>query len=948
ALTEVATAADSGENGRSGEWLAEVARRSGRLVVVVDQFEECWTRAPQDQRDAFLDVAAGALADGSIDVRFVTTVRADLLDRPLEHPTIGPLVGVGSYVLAPLSAAQLEDAIVQPAARAGLVFDPGVVADLIGEAITHSGSLPLLQFTLTGLYDRRVDGSISPSALVAIGGMAGAVGRRAEEVYLTLAEPERVDARQLFARLVAPGEHAPDTRRRAPLSELSAGMRVVADRYIAARLLVADRDPATREPTVEVAHEALLTRWSRLLGWLDEDRRWLAQLQHLAAAARGWDKGGRPDAELYRGSRLEAAIEAVDIDDRPVSETERQFLDAGRQARDAETSAARRTARRLRRLLVAAVTALVIALVAGAVAVVQRRQADDSAAAAQIEALVGRAESLRETQRDTAALLAVEAFRLADTPRSRSALLGTFTDDVRFYDAHRLEGTDAGSGIVMPDGVSAYVVDGTGRVRPYRLDTGSLGNPFQAIGATAGSSILTSSADGRWLAQAWRSDRDRGPTTVAVFDTRTDSMTFTPAVVDGVVWSVAFTPDATGVALAVGEEARLIVLDSSTGEQQVSVDGVVVPAANGVVGLEPQAGTTGLVRRVPGVAVVGDELLLAAADGSLRVFDAETFELRRTITLPPDTLTSLRPLDDGTLLTAGRGGVARVDLNGGSALWFHPQGISAIGDGASGATCANVAVVERLGTFYCGNAYGRLAEHDLRSGHAIRVLDAQNGNSGRLWPARDGTELVSFGDTEPVVSRWRLDGTGPITHVIAPGFRAWSFNPAGDLVLVERGAFGGDDYESNVVVVESGDVRHELDGLINPDWVDDDTVGGAIVNLDGKVETAQIDLADNQLLATGFIVDPIPNSAIREPGKERTLVVYRGSTSTTLNEFDPLTERLGPPITVNGYVSSAISVTGHRIAAGTDRGIEIYDGFSGQLINTIPGSNLHGVFITVT
>ena len=69
------------------------------------------------------------------------------------------------------------------------------------------------------------------------------------------------------------------------------------------------------------------------------------------------------------------------------------------------------------------------------IAVVQRNDAQTgakrggrAARAARIEALVGRAESLHADQRDTAALLAVEAFRLADTPRTRSALLSTFTD----------------------------------------------------------------------------------------------------------------------------------------------------------------------------------------------------------------------------------------------------------------------------------------------------------------------------------------------------------------------------------------------------------------------------------------------------------------------------------------------------------------------------------------
>ena len=323
ALTEVATRPASDEPTGAAESLADVARRLGRVVLVIDQFEECWTRAPEAERDRFVDLVAAALDDEAVDVRVVATVRADLLDRPLEHPVIGQLVGAGSYVLAPLSPAELDEAIVQPAARVGVAFEDGVVADLIAEAVSSPGSLPLLQFTLTELYDRRVDAVISRQALDDVGGMAGAIGRRAEEVYAGLDAARQPEARALFGRLVAPGHGAPDTRRRARLGELSPGMRAVADEFVAARLLVADRDPATREPTVEVAHEALLTRWSRLVGWVDEDRRWLAQLQHLSAAARAWDEAGRGDGELYRGVRLEAAIEALDRDARAVTDLER-------------------------------------------------------------------------------------------------------------------------------------------------------------------------------------------------------------------------------------------------------------------------------------------------------------------------------------------------------------------------------------------------------------------------------------------------------------------------------------------------------------------------------------------------------------------------------------------------------------------------------------------------
>ena len=485
-----------------------------------------------------------AVDDVSVDVRFVATMRADLFDRPLEHPRLGPLVAAGAHVLTPLSPTELDEAIVLPAARAQVRFDDGVLADLIAEAVTNPGSLPILQFTLTELYDRRVDGVIGRAALDAVGGMTGAVGRRAEEVFLDLSESDQTSARDVFARLVVPGEGQPDARRRARLSELSPGMRAVADRFVAARLLVSDRDQATREPTIEVAHEALLDRWSRLAGWIHEDERWLVHVQHLSGAARGWDAGGRHDAELYRGARLEAAIEAVDLDGREVSGLEREFIDAGRQARDAEIVAARRNERRLRRRLTAVAIALVLALVAGAVALVQRGDALDAERAAEIEALVGRVDALRGTQRDAAALLAIEAYRLDDTPRTRSALFGTFTDEERFLDAHRFEGDRGTSGIVLPDGASAFLTDQGGLLHPYDLDTGVLGPALPQIGDGDPFPVLASSPDGAQVALATRADPRFGPTSVGVIDSADGTLAFEPVVVDGPVTSIAFLPDA--------------------------------------------------------------------------------------------------------------------------------------------------------------------------------------------------------------------------------------------------------------------------------------------------------------------------------------------------------------------------------------------------------------------
>ena len=167
--------------------VAGVARHTERLVVVIDQFEECWTRGTTERRDEFL-TAIARVTDGELpNVRVVATVRADMFDRPLQHPLLGPHIGDGAFVLSPLSPTHLDDAVVLPAARAGVTFDEGVVAHLVAEAATQPGSLPMLQFTLTELYDRRVDATIGADALAALGGMSGTIGRRAEAVYESLA-----------------------------------------------------------------------------------------------------------------------------------------------------------------------------------------------------------------------------------------------------------------------------------------------------------------------------------------------------------------------------------------------------------------------------------------------------------------------------------------------------------------------------------------------------------------------------------------------------------------------------------------------------------------------------------------------------------------------------------------------------------------------------------------
>jgi len=267
------------------------ADETTELVLVIDQFEEVFTlTADEAGRAQLLDSLVMAILDPSSRARVVITLRADFTDRPLQYVDFGELVRQRTEFVLPLTPDELEEAIVKPAQRVGLAVEPGLPETIMSDLGDQPGTLPLLQYTLTELFERRVGRALTLGAYQASGGVRGALAKRAEELYTQLDEAGRKVACQLFLRLITLGEAtsdglpAPDTRRRVLRSELTSldgrpkttsVIDGVIDQFGRHRLLTFDRDPVTRGPTVEVAHEALIREWGRLRMWLDEDREYL-------------------------------------------------------------------------------------------------------------------------------------------------------------------------------------------------------------------------------------------------------------------------------------------------------------------------------------------------------------------------------------------------------------------------------------------------------------------------------------------------------------------------------------------------------------------------------------------------------------------------------------------------------------------------------------------------
>jgi DNA-binding SARP family transcriptional activator/WD40 repeat protein len=402
----------------------ELAPGNSGVVVVIDQLEELFTQTVDDgERRAFLRMLVDLSQTAESTVRVVATLRADYFDRPLAYPGFDEAMHGRTVALGAMSSDELADAVRLPASAVGVDVEPGVVDRIIAEAELQPGALPLVQHTLSELFAMRTTNTITIADLDEIGGVAGAIGRRAEQIYQSYDDRGREAAEQLFLRLVSVTEAHRDTRRRVRRSELEhAGIApddldTVLAAYGGHRLLTFDRDPASRTPTVELAHEALLSEWSRFAGWVDEAREDLLARRRVEAATSDWITSGADDSFLYSGGRLELA-EAWAVDSRFVpNEDEQRFLVASREKVDRDR--AKRTRRRRGIIAVLAVAA-VAAMVMAAVALVQRRNADEQAEETRARELAGLATQAIDEDPERAMLLALAALNGTDEPSAEA------------------------------------------------------------------------------------------------------------------------------------------------------------------------------------------------------------------------------------------------------------------------------------------------------------------------------------------------------------------------------------------------------------------------------------------------------------------------------------------------------------------------------------------------
>ncbi len=295
-----------------------VKRRSTCVVLLVDQFEELFTQTEdEDERRRFIELLLTAITEPGGPLIALLTLRADFSDRPMQYPDLGRLIELHRRPVFQLEVEDLRATIEQPARLpdVGLTFEGNLVGDLLFEVQGQVGALPLLQFTLGQLFERRSGHRLTLSAYHEIGGVKGALSQHAEQTYAALpSEKHRELTRALFLRLIDLGTAEQDTtRRRAALSEFaltdatsSRLLQEAADAFIAARLLTTNEVAGTT--IIELSHEAVIRAWRRLAEWIREAREDIQLLQVIREDAAEWQRHGRSEDRLYRGTQLAEAL----------------------------------------------------------------------------------------------------------------------------------------------------------------------------------------------------------------------------------------------------------------------------------------------------------------------------------------------------------------------------------------------------------------------------------------------------------------------------------------------------------------------------------------------------------------------------------------------------------------------------------------------------------------
>ncbi len=719
------------------------------LLIFIDQLEELVTSAqPESARRAAEFLAQLSL--GWPGLRLLASLRADFLTRISALPALGRLLPSSVQLILPLDRCALRLVMTGPLQQKGYAFESAAMIEDILDAVSGDGGLPLLQFSLSMLWELR-DSSrrlLPASALVQIGGPGGALAHHADLLLASLLPEQRAAARRLLCKLVS----ADDTRRPRPESQLVSGEaaeRAALSALVQGRLVMA-REASDGESCYELTHEALIRDWPTLRDWLTNEGERRAVRQRLEEAAAHWEALQRSGEALWGDAPLDD-LTHTGVDPNLLGEREQAFL--------TRSLKARRRRRRLRRAAFVLLPLLLVVLAASAALSVQsRRSAERTEAFRQKEADLNTAMLARtpgnERQLLRQALESVAPELSTGRPLSQNALArlrsAVFVGRQSLpLVGHRQQPTWAA---FSPDGTRVITTDAGERALLWETATSrrlaELPHPPDTMAYR-----VFYSPDGRYIAQPMLNGTLRlrdGQTGALLADLRTGK-------VGG--YHAAFSPDSQYIAVAMG--------GTSTAGHEIPIWHLATRKLTQE--LHGHASEVDYIVYSPD----GSQIASAGALGEVMIHDAKTGRPLQTfkpnlaegkmIAFSPDNQYLLTSATDGApmLWSVASGQIHKV-LHGhsGKVLWteFFPAGDRLITAGEDSSiriweTASGLLLHTLLG--HSQTVYAARVTPDGK-----RVISVGTDAETRVWDSRSGTLLQRVAHHQTAIKFAAIDPSG--------------------------------------------------------------------------------------------------------------------------------------------------------------------------------------------
>ncbi|MFB2804324.1 hypothetical protein [Microcystis sp. BLCC-F209] len=861
--------------------------------IFIDQFEELFTRTPKTERDIFIKSLIKLIENNDSLVKIVMTMRADFLDKLSPYPSLGKIHDQYSKMLTDMDESELRLAIAEPAARNGVIFEQGLINQIIADFYEQAGSLPLLQYTLDLLWekDHIQNRVLNIKTYQEIGGVTGALEKQADKIYSKFNEQQRKAAEEIFLELISlEGKEAVSRRADKSSFEQEEMQREVLYQLIDNRLLVSKGEDG--KATVEVAHEALLRSWKVLQDLIREKEEIIVLRSRLYADAKQWDDLQKQDAvkassELWGGSKLTRIVNLIkekslsNLDDVAVKfikasyhyQKQREKIEAERKRREVKTE-----------------LSLANSLGRYSLSLFNEGGKD-------LEAFIEMIKAGKILQK----------YEVSDT-KVMDALQKVLTEGREY---NRLDGHNGSVNSVSfsPDGKTLATGSSDNTIKLWDVETGKeirtlSGHNGYARGEDNHISSVSFSSDGKTLTSGSNDD------TIILWNVETGEEIRTLSGHNGSVNSVSFSPD--GKTLATGSRDKTIKLwNVETGQK-----------------IRTLSGHKWSVNSVS-FSRDGKTLASGSSDNTIKLWNVETGEEIRTLSWHNREVNSVSFSSDGkTLATGSEDTTIKLwDVETGKGirtLSGHNGSVYSVSFSNDGKTLAS------------GGWDNTIKLWNVETGQEIRTLSGHNGFVESVSFSSDGKTLAS-GSRDKTIKLWNVETGKEIRTISGHNDRVNSVSFSNDGKTL---ASGGWDNTIKLWNVETGEEIRTLsghNGSVNSVSFSNDGKTLASGGWDNTIKLWNVETGKEIRTLSGHN-DSVNSVSFSPDGKK----LASGSRDKTIKLWNVET---GQEIrTLFGHNDSVSSVSfssdGKILASGSyDTTIKLWNVQTGQEIRTLSGHN---------